>query len=328
MKLIKISKLIPLALSLAALSFTTSYWAAGTASGTSINNTAVLTYNVGGTAQTEIESSEGGNSTPGAGSGSATSFKVDKKIDLSVTAGSAVNVVPGTAAQNITFTLVNEGNSQETFSFSPTQVASGDDFDTSCATLANVTLAADATATITVKCDIPVSNGVTVKNGKTSIVDLKATTTNVTETAGADDAATVQTVFADNTGTGTDGADRNAQHSAVNTYTINTADLTVMKTSAVTKMSINNADDSTDPKRIPGATIEYTITVSNAAGASTASGIVISDAIPATLSIVGTPTITGGTSTSASVSGQDVTSAAFNLAAGETAVLTIITTVN
>lgn len=328
MKLSKITKFIPLALSLTALSVTTSYWASGTASGTDINNTAVLTYNVGGTTQAEIESSEGGNSTPGSGNGSATSFKVDKKIDLLVTAGSAVNVVPGTTAQDITFTLLNEGNSEETFSFSPTQVASGDDFDTSCATLANITLAADATATITVKCDIPISNGGTVKNGQTSIVDLKATTESVTETAGADDAATVQTVFADNTGTGTDGADRNAQHSAVNTYTINTADLTVQKTSAVTKMSINGADDITDPKRIPGATIEYTITVSNAAGASTAEGIVISDAIPATLSIVGTPTITGGTSTLASVSGQNVTSTAFDLTAGETAILTIITTVN
>ncbi len=330
MKQIKISTLIPLSISFAAVVFMTSNWATGTASGTDINNTAILSYNVGGTAQTAIESSEDGNSTPGSGKGTATSFKVDKKIDLSVTAGAGVNVVPATSAQGITFTVLNEGNSEETFSFSPTQVSSGDDFDTTCATPANITLAADASAVVTVACDIPISNGVTVKNGTTSIVDLKATVEGVTETAGADTAGGVETVFADNTGTSTDGADRNAQHSAINTYTINTADLTVTKTSAVSKMSINGTDDTSDPKRIPGATIVYTITVSNATGASTAEGIVINDAVPNELSIVGKPTISiaGGANIEITPSGQNVASAPFDLAAGETAILTITTTVN
>ena len=313
------NKFIQLSISLVALALSANSWAAGTASGTDINNTATLSYNVGGTAQTAIESSEAGNSKPGLGEGTATTFKVDKKVDLLVTAGSGVNVVPGTTAQAITFTLKNEGNSEESFSFTPTQVT-GDSFDTTnCTTPANVTLAADATETITVSCDIPVSNEI-VKNNATSTIDLKAKTESVTETTGADTAGTVDTVFADDTGTTTDGADRNAEHSAVNTYTINTADLTVAKISTVVSDPSNLT---TNPKRIPGAIIEYTITVTNASGASTATGIVINDAVPGDLEVQGTPTITGGTSSTASASGNNVTTTAFDLAAGETAVLTI-----
>lgn len=311
-------------LSVAVLSaITSNTWAAGTAAGTDIDNTATLSYAVSGTNQTPIESSEAGNSTPGAGNGSATTFKVDKKIDLLVTAGSGVNVVPGTTIQPITFTLTNEGNSTEDFSFATTQV-SGDNFDTlNCSTPANVTLAADATQTITVNCDIPANDGTTVVNSSTSQVDLKATAVGVTETAGAESANTVDVVFADDTGTATDGADRNAQHSAVNTYTVNTADITVAKTSAVTQDPFNGT---TNPKRIPGATIEYTITVTNAAGAATATGINISDPVPADLENI-TATITGGNSTTATVAGNNVSTAPFDLAAGETATLTITATV-
>ena len=91
----------------------------------------------------------------------------------------------------------------------------------------------------------------------------------VTQTTGGDTAGTVEVVFADNVGTATDGvlSGRNGSHSATNTYTINTADLIVTKTSAVISDPFNLTSN---PKRIPGATIEYTITVSNANGASDA----------------------------------------------------------
>ena len=351
MKIIKISTLIPLSISLAALAFASSSWAAGTASNTDINNTATLSYSVGsggGTAQTVIESSESGNSTPGVGGGSATTFKVDKKIDLLVTTGSGVNVVPGTSAQAITFTLTNEGNSTEDFSFSvPTQVA-GNAFDTiNCATPANVTLAADAEAIITVECDIPASGGA-VLNAATSTVDLKATVVGAATAAAAsagnaDVASSVETVLADNTGTVTDGADRNASHSAVNTYTVHTADLTVKKTSKVVSMTINTGTAAapttttitaaTGAKRIPGAIVEYTITVTNAAGAgaapASATGIVLTDTVPSELSISSASIVVAGASSASIIPvGQLVTSAAFDLAAGETAILTIITTVN
>ncbi|HFC92744.1 MAG TPA: DUF11 domain-containing protein [Leucothrix mucor] len=332
----KIIKLIPLSISLATLAFASSSWAAGTASGTNIDNTATINYSVGGAAQTEIESSEAGNSNPGSGNGVATTFKVDKKIDLLVTASTGTSVVPNTsgAPTSLSFTLKNEGNSTESFNLTPTQVAStgaDDVFDTSSCTVTTpalpVSLTADESTNVTVQCTIPVSSSI-VKNGAKSMVDLLAEeSTGLTETGGADTAGSVDIVFADDTGTSTDAGNRNAKHSATNTYTINTADLTVMKTSAVTKMSINEADVTTDAKRIPGATIEYTIAVSNASGASTATGIVISDPIPADLSYVSCA-VSGDGIGSCSQAAGTVTSAAFDLAAGETATLTITATVN
>lgn len=328
---IKIIKTIASVVVLSAISNIT--WADGTAAGTAVDNTASIAYSVGGVTQTEIESSESGNSTPGAGNGSATSFVVDKKIDLLVTAGSGTNVVPGASgtSTSLAFTLKNEGNSTESFTLSPSQVTTGDEFDTSACSVTSpalpVSLAADESTPVTVECTVPPSDA-TVTNGATSIVDLLAAeATGLTETAGADTAASVDIVFADDTGTPTDGADRNAQHSAVNTYTISTAEITVQKTSAVTKMSVNGTDDTTDPKRIPGATIEYTISVSNAPTAQEATGLVISDPLPKDLTFVSC-NVAGVTGVTCSYSSPNVTTSAFTLPAGATATLTIEATVN
>ena len=106
-----------------------------------------------------------------------------------------------------------------------------------------MTLAADATQIITVNCTIPPSS-TTVINNATSQIDLKATVNGAVTAANAslnsnDVAGTVETVLADDTGTSTDGADRNASHSAVNTYTVQTASLSVNKTSVVTADPFN-----------------------------------------------------------------------------------------
>jgi len=334
MKIIKTSTLIPLSISVLAIAIASASWAAGTAAGTSIANTATINYEVGGTAQTKIESSGTGNSTPGNGAGTATTFKVDKKIDLTVTATSGnVATVPGKNDQAITFTLTNDGNSTEDFSFAVSKALSGDNFDpTSCDTPSSVNLVADGEATITVLCDMPASGGAIV-NAATSKIGLTATVVGAAAAAaatssGADDAAVVETVLADSAGAAAGDGDGDASHSAINTYTIHTADLTVKKVSTVTKMKINNSDVAANAKRIPGATIEYTITVVNAATAATATGIIITDDVPADLTVVGTPTISGGTSTNASATGNAVSTTPFDLAAGQTATLTIIATVN
>ena len=316
---IKIMKTLASVVVLSAITNIT--WAAGTAAGTPVDNTASIAYSVGGVSQTEIESSEAGNSTPGAGNGTATSFVVDKKIDLLVTAGSGTNVVPGASGAGLAFTLKNEGNSTESFTLTPSQVAAGDNFDTSACSVTSpalpVSLAADASTAVTVECTVPPSDA-TVTNGATSLVDLLAAeATGLTETAGADTAASVDIVFADDTGTSTDGADRNAKHSATNTYTISTADLSVAKTSAVTEDPFNGT---TNPKRIPGATIEYTITVSNAAGAQDATDLVISDTLPANLTFQSC-NVAGAT---CSNSGGTVSSSSLTLAGGDTATLTIV----
>jgi len=366
MKIKTIKTLLSVAVLTAA---TSSAWAAGTAAGTDVDNTASISYKVGTIDQTDIYSTPGGNSIPGvpgtAGAptvaASLTSFVVDKKIDLTVTEGADVNVVPSATGQNITYTLTNTGNSTEYFLLAETQVGS-DQFDTTTCSITTapqtitgtdtVELIADATTTVTVSCNIPASSG-TVTNGATSNIDLKATA--VTDAGGAtahtesaaDTAAGVEVVLADANATtldadATDGGARNASHSAVNTYIINTADLTVQKTSAVTKMVVNGADDATNPMRIPGSTIQYTILVTNTAAEAT--HLKISDVIPGNLTYVAAScSLTGdgivnaaapdaGVALGCSESGGTVSSTSFTLPDGSgtatTATLTIDATVN
>src|SRR5262245_32498869 len=93
--------------------------AAGTAASTTINNRATVNYQVSGIAQTPIESSPTGNSTPGTNNGANTAFVVDRKIDLVVQeVGAAVtNVTPGAVNQVTTFFLRNDGNDAQGFQF-------------------------------------------------------------------------------------------------------------------------------------------------------------------------------------------------------------------
>ena len=317
----------------------------GTAAGTPIDNTASISYSVGGTTQTPIESSATGNSTPGAGNGSATTFLVDKKVDLLVTGNTtdkAVQPEQTGAASNteLSYTLTNEGNSTEDFVISVSDTGAlgtaGDEFNTSncTATPATANLASGDSVNIVVECDIPVA-GTNVVNGNKSLVDVLAEVTGVTADTDGDDIAAVDTVFADGLGTSTDGAIRNAKHSATSNYIINAAGLTVKKTQAVSAMDASGTPITTgNLYHIPGATVVYTITVSNAAGAATATGVVLTDTVPSTMTVVGTPTIAitggnGGTATMASGAGVNaVASNAFDLDADETATMTITATVN
>lgn len=335
-------KIISTLISITALTVaTSSAWAAGTAAGTPVDNTASISYSVGTTSQTPIASSPTGNSTPGT-AGTPTNFVVDKKIDLSVTSGSGTTVFPNSTGASgvneVSYTLTNEGNSTEYFNLNATQVA-GDNFDATVCTISApatvpVQIVADANTTVTVRCNIP--DATTVSNGDTSDIDMRATA--VTDSGGvtvhtesAGDTVGVDVVLADDTGSATDaaisGGNRNASHSAVNTYTVSSSALSVQKTSAVTKMSINGADDLTNPMRIPGSTIEYTIQVSNGAGTATATSVQISDTLPATLTYIGC-SVSGSGISSCSEAASVVTSDAFSLTASQTATLVIEATVN
>lgn len=55
-----------------------------TPAGTDIDNIATVNYQLGGVAQEVIESDPNGNATPGAGNGNATTYDVDRIIDLDV----------------------------------------------------------------------------------------------------------------------------------------------------------------------------------------------------------------------------------------------------
>lgn len=217
-------------------------YAQGVAAGTDIDNTVIINYQIGGVPQAPIESSPDGNSTPGLGNGEPTVFKVDRKIDLSLTGNANADVAPGQSQAQLTYTLKNEGNDTQEFSLIPDSTLTGDAFDaTNCTAIVtgisgtalpgvnvpasgNILLKADQQADITVQCDIPLNNGAqAILIGDTSIISLYATAEKnadgspVVQTSGADDANKVDTVFADDAGP--DDANRDAMHTARRIYT-------------------------------------------------------------------------------------------------------------
>ncbi|MDH5633378.1 MAG: DUF11 domain-containing protein [Gammaproteobacteria bacterium] len=362
MTTIKQTMLIRLAL--VATLFATSWTAhaAGTASNTTISNSATVTYSVGGVAQAGIDSSPTGNSIPGAGV--PTTFVVDNKVDLTVArvGVAAVSVVPGQASVATEFTVTNTGNTTQDFGLAGANIASGqalfagtDNVDVTIVgafaesgatpgyqvtedTAVYVDeLAADTSATVYVVASIPA----TLVNNDFGIVSLVATAQsggavgvqgiNMAETVGADDPAVVDVVFAD--GAGTDDAARDGAFSDRHAYVVASAVLTVTKTSAVVSDPFNG---NTNPKAIPGAVVRYTIIVANA-GPADAAGVTIVDAIPVNTTYVPGSINFGGVQTDAGgddASDFNVTNAGAvtvvvgALAAGNSATITFDVTIN
>jgi hypothetical protein len=264
--------------------------AAGTTAGNTIDNTANLTYLVGGVDPT---GGTGINST-------SASFVVDEKINLTVAGGVTTSVLPGATAQATAFTVTNNSNSPLDFSLSVVDGILGDQFNpvaASCvayednqtlgtlgvydandtATFVNE-LPADATRTVFVVCNIP-STGVV--DTDTALVALVATARGdftgpnnsyaataglgaVINDLGAANTANVDIVFADAAGTD-DGPGRDAAHSARNTYQINSAILGLTKTSTLLCDPVNGV---ANQKNIPGAMVRWTIQVTNSGTAS------------------------------------------------------------
>ncbi|MFK8016163.1 MAG: hypothetical protein AB8G17_12075 [Gammaproteobacteria bacterium] len=96
-----------------------------------------------------------------------------------------------------------------------------------------------------------------------------------TDDSGSADSAGVDDVFADgeNTNNAADGT-RDGIASAEDAYQISAPVLTVAKSSQVISDPFNGT---ANPKAIPGAVIEYTITVSNAVGGATATNVNLTD---------------------------------------------------
>jgi uncharacterized repeat protein (TIGR01451 family) len=290
-----------------------SAFAVGTDSGTSINNRATVNYNVGGVAQTLIESSPTGNTTPGVNQGANTTFVVDNKIQHVVSeVGAAVNATsPGATNVVATFQVTNTGNTSQGYLLTVLNQATGaaapafgttadnsdvtnlrirveagavpggnaTAYDATDTALNIASLAEDASVRVYVLADVPL----TATNGQFANVQLAAqatnnnTTTVVTQTAAADNPAAVDVVFADAGATARDGI-----HEAIDQYAIASATLSVTKASAVISDPFNNT---TNPKAIPGAIVQYSITVANT-GSAAATGVVINDPLPANTTFV------------------------------------------
>lgn len=283
-----------------ALGFSGSY-AAGTAAGTTITNSYSLAYTVGGISQTPQTGNDGG-------------FLVDNKNDVLVTTNdvASIKVTPSSTSRVLTFTVKNEGNKVQDFILSASQAAvntapfgltdafnatnlnayvesgatAGYQVGEDTATYIDE-LAADGEKIVYVVADIPGS----AANGDAAIVSLVAQlatggtasslgSATVNDT-GADVAGTEQIVWADGSGALTTDVASDGMHSSASAYEVQSASLTVTKSSCVIWDPVNTT---TNPKRIPGAVVRYTIQVANAAGAQDATSVSASDTLPLTVS--------------------------------------------
>jgi len=262
-------------------------FATGTPSTTTISNSATVNYTVSSVAQTPVTSA-------------AATFVVDNKVNLAITRfGTATTpVAPGQLAQTVVFRVDNLGNTSQGYNFGVVDNASGDTMDMNgeivrvssqaCTagsstppaagynagtdTLAYInTLAQDQCRWVYIVADTPAG----VLNGDTANMTITATTaianvtgapTNQPQTGVGvvDDKDTVQVVFAD---TGNNGLE-----AATGTYVVSTATLAIVKSSSV----ISDPFSSSFPKAIPGAVIEYAITLTNTGGAN-ATGVSVGD---------------------------------------------------
>jgi len=271
-------------------------YANGTASGTNITNQATVDYSVGGVNQTTITSP-------------TASFVVDTRIDFNVVQQNGPVVTqPGQTNVVAEFLVVNTGNSTQGYQLAVVNEASGtvaltdtdnqdvgnlrifvdsngnDAYDAGVDTATNVdSLATDPDVAgeqvrVFVLADVPIG----ATNNQFANVRLTARAavpgtngaTLATATTGADNPAVVDVVFAD--------TDRDATESDANQYQIESAALTVNKTVAV----ISDGFGGPDPKAIPGAVVEYTITVTNNSTTTAANAVTVTDNIPANTTFV------------------------------------------
>ena len=293
------------ALTLAAMIAAHEARAVGTPSNTTVSNLATVDYDVGGVSQVPIESAPGGNSTPGVGNGAATTFVVDNMVDLTVAqVGTASTLVgPGETGAVTVFTVTNDGNTPQGYALSAVNLTSSDpvvnakadtDLDVTnfqifvdgngngtyesgsdSATFID-TLAPDATITVFVLADVPLSaadSGVAnVRLTAATQVAGSGAATPVVETTTADTAG-VDVVFADN--------GRDAQESDDDGYEVQSANLTITKASTLISDPLNST---TNPKAIPGAVIEYAVTVTNN-GSQPATSVVVTDTLSSDLTL-------------------------------------------
>jgi len=281
--------------------------AGGTHSGIQIGNMATVDYKMNDISQTPIESSPDGNSTPGIDGGESTTFVVDNKVNMTViTQDTApVLVTPGGIGYYLTFLITNTGNTTQDYALSVNAVIQGgetkfnnqlDAFDMNNVRIrvddgdgqyndANDTadfideLAPDANILVFIDANAPL----TTKNGEYASYHLIATTHNggalglgalTEETEGADNADSVDIVFADANGTYDRRGD--GQFSDQGDYKCVSSALIIIKTSEVISDPING---NLAPKRIPGAVIEYVTNIKNAPGAGAAADIQVSESL-------------------------------------------------
>jgi hypothetical protein len=274
--------------------------ALGTDAGVTVSNQATVAYTVGVLVQTPIESSPTGNATPGAGA--PTQFLVDRRVDFTLieTSGAPTSpVAPNDLNVVASFTLQNNGNAIMDFDLAVADFAgavftNADSTDLGnyrvragngqglggVPTLADLPyvdeLAEDEFVEIYVFADAPA----TVLNGQYANIQLTATAADdagavatpgvldaiLVESPGVDDPALIESVFAD---AGNDGLEQ-----AEDSYEIIAA-----ATLTITKVATVFSDPFGSGKVLPGAVIEYVVTIDNTTGIVDALGVSLSDTV-------------------------------------------------
>ena len=339
-------------LAVAALGATPAF-ADGTTAGITITNTVSLNYKVGGVDQTAVTASD--------------SFTVDRKVNLVVAeVGSATTTVsPGQTSAVTAFTVTNSSNAALDFALAATQLSGGTaahggtdnfnvsnvriyadtndngSFDAGTDTLITYLdqVAADASKRVFVVVDVPLGRtsndvaGVRLTATAAEATAASALGATVTQTSGANTSG-VDTVFADSNASGNTA--RDGIHFAEDDFTVASAALTVTKSSRIVSDPLNGT---TEPKMIPGAVVEYCVSVANGAGSATATNIAISDNLPTTTTFVSAfgilvnGTVTGPTCNADGVAGGShasgvVTATLSDIAAGVTRTALFRVTVN
>ena len=286
-------------------------YAVGTAAGESVQNTFSLSYDTGTATNTITNDGQGGNDAP-------TTFVVDRVVNLTVTGSTSDDNAPGDTNVPVVFTVTNLGNDEQSYTlatelgdttdFALTNGTTGIEYEvlatgSTCSAIppSNLTtydentpatsvpvVPADSVLCVYVYQDI----ASTATDGQSANIDLIATTTGSgTTTAvtygGTNDPLTVQSVALEGApGThSADGTDDGAD-SAASIYNVGAAQVTAIKEVALVSQDGSGCGaftqavtTSTTELYIPGACVEYTISVTNA-GTGEATDIDISDTLP------------------------------------------------
>ncbi|SOB79464.1 conserved repeat domain-containing protein [Sphingomonas guangdongensis] len=278
----------------------------GTAAGTSVDNTASVTYTVNGVNQSTTSNTA--------------SFVVDRKVNFTVVTDQTgfTQVTLGQQDAVTKFKVTNTTNGTQDFILDPDQnnigvgiLPGNDNFDVASLRAfvdsnnngvydANVDtqtfideLAPDASVTVFVVGNVPSTQSAAIAWDSLHVIVAAGGTTGTRGSAliatdlnlaNADN--TVDIVFADNDSDGAAIGDiaRNGEGRAYSGYEVGTRNvaLSVNKSARVVADGVNLANF----KAIPGATVEYCLTVTNATPLVAASSVVLTDVIPANTTYV------------------------------------------
>jgi len=298
----------------------TSFAAIGNAdAGNTISNLATLNYFVDTVAQPPLESAPGGgNTTGGPGNGTSTDFVVDHKIRPVVVSNGNTTVIPGATDQALHYTVTNDGNTDADTAATLdiqliAQQLAGDDFNMSTVrifidddgtpgldiltdtdlttTLGSgseiISLERDTSAEIYVVSNTPAGQSDSDQADIVLIGTAFESGAIMTETAAA--TAGVDKVFADDAGTSTDirndatniaDAAFDGVDSDTGSYEVGSVILSVAKNSSIIYDPIGGGF------HVPGAYVQYSITIDNDVAATQSALLTnITDILDATLAL-------------------------------------------